>query len=64
MSVLNLVSLIQAGQEEGLTAAEMLSSIPHDAAAIVVYVLVGFSVGLVVWSGRKSAGGEAPRRDD
>ena len=56
MMFLNLAGLAQDAAEEGLTFGELLSNIPHDAAAIVVYVLVGFSVGLVVWSGRRSAG--------
>ena len=61
MRIFNLVSLLQPSQEDtGLTAAEMLASIPHDAAAIVVYLLVGFSVGLVIWSGRKSGSSTPP----
>ena len=53
MKALTLFTLIQAAGEEGLTLGKILADIPHDAAAIVVYVLVGFSVGLVIWSGRR-----------
>ena len=55
MTALTLFSTMQAAVDEGLTFGEILADIPHDAAAIVVYILVGFSVGLVVWSGRRGA---------
>ena len=55
MKALTLFSSIQATVDEGLTFTEVLADIPHDAAAIVVYILVGFSIGLVVWSGRRGA---------
>lgn len=53
MKALTLFNFMQAAGDEGLTLGEILADIPHDAAAIVVYVLVGFSIGLVVWSGRR-----------
>lgn len=55
MKALTLFSSMQAAVDEGLTFAEVLADIPHDAAAVVVYILVGFSIGLVVWSGRRGA---------
>ena len=57
-----ILALLQAAEEEGLTLGEVLADIPHDAAAIVVYVLVGFSVALVIWSGRRRAA-RPPRAD-
>lgn len=60
MHSLSIFALLQATSEDGLTFGEVLSNIPHDAAAIVVYVLVGFSVGLVVWSGRRRGPGKPP----
>ena len=53
MKALTMLALLQGGADEGLTFGEVLANIPHDAAAMVVYVLVAFSVGLVVWAGRR-----------
>ena len=55
MKALTLFNTMQAASDEGLTLAKILADIPSDPAAIVVYILVGFSVGLVVWSGRRGA---------
>lgn len=51
--MLMVLTLVQAAPDEGLTFGELLAAIPHDAAAIVIYLLVGVSVGLVFWSGRR-----------
>lgn len=53
MKALTIFALVQGTQDDGLTFGEVLANIPHDAAAIVVYVLVGVSIGLVIWSGRR-----------
>lgn len=42
----------------GLTLREIAADIPHDAAAVVVYLLLGFSIWLVWWGHRHSG----PRR--
>jgi hypothetical protein len=61
MKTLTMLALLQGEVDEGLTLGEIIAGIPHDAAAIVVYVLVGASIGLVVWSGRRS-GPREPRQ--
>lgn len=48
--------LIQAAAEAGanhMTVGRVFADIPHDAAAIVVYVLSAVSVGWVVIAGRR-----------
>lgn len=44
-----LVGLIQ---DDGLTFREVLSDIPHDAAAIFVYLLLALFVGFIWWGSR------------
>lgn len=46
--------LIQAAADEGLTLHEIVASVPHDAAAAVVYTLVGASAWLIWWGNRHS----------
>ena len=44
-----------AAQDGGLTLHEVLTSIPHDAAAVVVYALVGGFI-YFVWRGSRKSG--------
>lgn len=48
-------SLIQAVDHagDGLTFGQILSDIPHDAAAVVIYLLTAVAVGWVVWANLK-----------
>lgn len=41
-------------QDEGLTFGEVISNIPHDAAAIVIYVLIAVFIGFI-WRGSRSS---------
>ncbi len=41
-------------QGSSSTASEMIRSIPHDAAAILIYALVAIFVGLIVRGSRKT----------
>lgn len=61
MYILTMVS-----QANGLTLEEVISDIPHDAAAIVVYVLIAGSVYLLWWANRRSGktGGPSPDSAD
>ncbi|MGH7573636.1 MAG: hypothetical protein ACREM1_00665 [Longimicrobiales bacterium] len=47
--MLALVALIQ---DDGLTVREVLSNIPHDAAAIFVYLLLALFIGFIWWGSR------------
>lgn len=49
--------LVQAAADEGLTLHEIVASVPHDAAAVVVYTLVGASLWLIWWGNRHSGPG-------
>jgi hypothetical protein len=40
-------------QDRGLTLSEVVHDIPHDGAAVVVYVLVLGSIGLLWWANRR-----------
>jgi hypothetical protein len=42
-------------QEDGLTLREILTNIPHNAAAIVVYVLLAVLVGFIWYGSRNSS---------
>jgi hypothetical protein len=50
--------MMQAAVDDGLTLGEVVRDLPHDAGAIVVYVLMLGFIGLM-WYGnrRKSSGG-------
>ena len=48
-----LAFILQAQAEEGLTIGKILSDIPHDAAAIFVYVLIAVFAALI-WLGNRS----------
>jgi hypothetical protein len=43
---------VQASAREGLTLTEMIRDIPHDAAAIVVYIMVLIFLGFI-WHGSR-----------
>lgn len=45
----------------GLTVREVLADIPHDTAAVIVYVLVALFVGLT-WYGSRNKGTPGGRR--
>jgi hypothetical protein len=38
---------------DGLTFGEVLSGIPHDGAAVFMYVLTALAIGWVIWANRK-----------
>jgi hypothetical protein len=40
-------------QDDGLTFGEVLANLPHDAAAIVIYVLVALFIGFI-WHGSRN----------
>lgn len=46
--------------DDGLTAAEILAAMPHDAAAFVIYALVAVCVYLVWWAHRHAGDGRGP----
>lgn len=41
-------------EDDGLTLKELLSDIPHDVEAVVLYLILGFSAWLVWWGNRNS----------
>ena len=49
--MLSILALLQ--EEEGLTLSEMLRDIPHDAPALVVYVLIAGFI-FMIWRGNRS----------
>lgn len=56
MSVLMLTYVLQeAAADNGLTLGEMLSDIPHDGAAIFVYILITMALVFVIRAGRKKS---------
>jgi hypothetical protein len=50
------LALLQDG--EGLTFSKILSDIPHDLPAIVIYVLLAGFIGMIVMANRSKRGGE------
>lgn len=46
-----IVAAIQS-TSSGLTLAEVLADIPHDPAAITVYLMLGVSIALIMRGGR------------
>jgi hypothetical protein len=59
-----LVAVPLQSSDDGLTAAEILAAVPHDAAAIVVYTLVAACVVLVWWAHRHAGVGGREREPD
>jgi len=51
MFALLLQTAARSGDE--LTFGEILSGIPHDAPAFVIYALTAFAVGWVIWANRQ-----------
>lgn len=45
-------------QEDGLTIGEVIADIPHDAAAVFLYLLMAASI-ILIWRGHRAA-----RRND
>lgn len=43
-------------QDNGLTLREVISDIPHDGPAMIVYVLIAIFVGFIWWGSRGDAG--------
>lgn len=48
-----LLVAVAAQAGDGLTFGEVVSGIPHDPAAIVIYLLTAGAVGWLVWANRK-----------
>lgn len=61
-----VTTLMQAAGEDGLTIGEVISDIPHDAAAFLVYALTAASLYLIWRGNRKSGarGGSTPAATD
>lgn len=61
-----MFALIALIQDDGLTFHEVLSDIPHDAAAIFVYLLVAIFVFFIWWGSRSrpSQGNDEGQTDD
>lgn len=53
MYTLLLQAVAATGDE--LTFGEIISGIPHDAPAFVIYTLTAVAVGWVVWANRKKS---------
>ena len=55
--------LLAQAREQGLTLHAVLSDIPHDATAFIVYLLMGISIWAVIHYGRKGSADspEAPQ---
>lgn len=55
-----MISMIQAATsaEEGLTLVEVLSNIPHDPAAVVIYILSAGAIAWVLVAGTRGADSE------
>lgn len=58
MNPFTILALLQGSQDDGLTLAEIVSDIPHDLPAMVMYVLIVVAVGSVLWFGRPGASGK------
>ena len=56
-----LIQAAAAAGEPHLTFSSILSDIPHDPAAIAVYVLTIVAVGWVVVAGRRKGSGSSQR---
>lgn len=59
--------LVQEAVDDGLTFAEVLQDIPHDAGAIVVYVLILTFIGFIWYGSRRTSGAHAsgePHHDE
>jgi hypothetical protein len=46
-------------QDSGPTVRELLTDIPHDGPAIVVYVMIALFIGFIWWGSRRTSRGEA-----
>lgn len=57
-------ALVQAAESEGLTIGRILADIPHDAPAILLYVLTAASIGLIWWANRKKTGDDSAVRSE
>lgn len=47
-----MLALVAPIQDDGLTFLEALSNIPHDAAAVFVYLLLALFIGFIWWGSR------------
>ena len=52
------MTIVQEAAEGGLTLERVLSDIPHDAGAMVIYVLIALFIGFI-WYGNRAK----PRRE-
>jgi hypothetical protein len=50
-----MFSLAAVIQNDGLTVGEVIRNMPHDAAAVFVYLLIGVFV-YFIWKGSRSTG--------
>lgn len=64
MSILNLAAAAVLLQGHHLTLHSVLVGIPHDAAAIVVYILSAGSIFWVFKAGLKKPDGQGPEQQD
>jgi hypothetical protein len=64
MSVLNLAAAAVLLQSHPLSLHSILVGIPHNAAAIVVYILSGGSIYWVFKAGLKKPDSEEPEQQD
>lgn len=55
-----MYSLGLSSAEGGLTLQKIMAEIPHDPAAIFLYLFLVASLGLIWWANRKTGGGDAP----
>ena len=52
------MKIVQEAAEGGLTLERVLSDIPHDAGAMIIYVLIALFIGFIWYGNRqKSQGG-------
>ena len=59
--IASILQAVVSTDDDGLTLAEIVADIPHDAAAIFVYMLLGASLFAVIWFGARSSGSPGRR---
>ena len=52
---MNSIFILQLQEDDGLTLREIIQNIPHDGAAVVVYVLLAIFIGFI-WMGSRNSG--------
>lgn len=56
--------MVQQAVDDGLTLTDILSDIPHDAGAVIVYILVLAFAGFVWYGSRHSSAAATREADD